>query len=236
MVPFTWKLLGLLVLMVSCCSLARAAETIATLGLTQHVTAKYSDPECTVIVEELSASHKLVILARNAEYVTVLNTDGTELYVPTFSVVFRERVTLKQALEKVDYFERQRQKYPDQGAYFDLQSGPWVALVARHLGNQKDTGTLPDVSGTRARDYVAPLLTVKNSTEYSLRVYLVGPTTVTRTIRAGSSLRERFPAGRYRAVVQALSGNVRPLKTTWKLDTGYEHQITLVIRTVRVGR
>ncbi|MBL8060758.1 MAG: hypothetical protein JNK63_08605 [Chthonomonas sp.] len=212
------------------------AQVIATLGLTQHVTAKYSDPECTVIVEELSASHKLVILAKNSEYVTVLNTDGAELYVPTFAVVFREKVTLKQALEKVDYFERERQRYPDRGTYFDIQAGPWVALVARHLGSQKDAGTLPDVTGTRARDYVAPKLTVKNSTQYSLRVYLVGPTTVTRTIRAGASLGERFPAGSYRAVVQALSGSVRPLKTTWKLDTGYEHQITLVIKTVRVPR
>jgi hypothetical protein len=210
-----------------------APSSIAELGLIRNQADLYSGADQIGKVGQLPAGEKVVVLSKSKTIARILRTDGTELFVSIDKVRITEKVTLKAATSKVSYFERMREKDPMNAQYYESQAGPWVALVARYLSNQKEAAELPDVQGFDSGTRENPSLTVDNSTSYTLRVYLVGPQTLTRLIKPGRSLSESFLPGKYRAVVEATSGRVRSLRTTWTLQAGHEHRIKLYIKTER---
>lgn len=208
-------------------------RVLARLAVVTYRTIAYSDSSLTDRVFDLAVGDKLVVLSNSSNAARVLQTNGDELFVPMRDIEITERVTLTKAMQKVSYFERMRNQNPEAGSYYDQQAGPWVALVARHHANRKEAAELPDVQGENVGTSSLPRLTIDNDTGYTLRVYLVGPQTVSRLVRPGQSLSEYFAAGTYRTVVEATSGRVVPLRSTWRLQRGYLHTIKLYISRTR---
>ncbi|MFQ3677796.1 MAG: hypothetical protein SNJ74_07635, partial [Fimbriimonadaceae bacterium] len=229
------RILLALLLSVACVAAAPASDRIiAHLGVVTTATQAFADNGMQEAVVSLAPGDKLVVLSRSQTVARILRTDGRELFVPLPHVRIAEPVTLRTAIDRIRFFERMRSSDPAASAYYDEQAGPWVALVARQLAIRNDAGELPDLDRTGWGGDTLPTLELKNNTSYSLRVYLVGPRTVTRTIAPRSTLTEDFAPGTYRVVVETTSGDVTPLRTNWKLETGYVHSITLYIETTTV--
>ena len=139
-------------------------------------------------------------------------------------------MTLSGAMRRVKYFEKMAAESLD-SSYWEKQGAPWVALVARELANRPGAALLPPPTSEFEDTYSPPRLTVTNSTAYTIRVYMTGARTLSKTISPGDSWRSEFPAGSYRVVAEATAGDVVPLRTTWRLQQGYRHTITLYIKT-----
>lgn len=212
---------------------AQASKTvIAHVGIITSNDAKaYSSPDLASLPEmSFRKGEKVVVLQTTSRFVEILLADGDEAYLSPAHVVNRDPVTLSGALGKIEYFEKMAIGTPEhEKAYFDAQSAPWVALVARYLSNQEGAGTLPPLSTESAPGRSTPQLNVVNDTKYTLRIYMAGVRTVSRRIAPGATFSDDFPAGNYKVVVESTTGSVIPLRTTWVFKSGYTHTITLTI-------
>lgn len=184
-----------------------------------------------VSVASFDFAEKVVVLSRSREIARILLSDGSEVFALLAGLEISAPVTLLGAMSRVTYFEKQATKDALNSGYWEKLGAPWVALVARELASNPNAATLPPPTATDEETDTAPSLKVINNTKYSLRLYLTGNRTVSKTIAPGSSWKSEFPSGSYRVVAESTTGNVIPLKTTWKLDKGHRHEITLYIKS-----
>jgi hypothetical protein len=173
---------------------------------------------------------KLVVLSRSAEVARILLGDGSEAFVSARSLGVWSKVTLADATAKVLYFEKMAEEQATQASYWERQAAAWVALVSRTLGARSEAASLPAPVSIFEPSLTESKLVVENDTLYTIRLYLTGSRTVSKTIRPGASWEGTFPPGSYSVVAEVTSGNVRPLRTTWKLEKGFNNEIRLYIR------
>lgn len=215
---------------------AAGSKTIAHVGKTLTDAGVYLTKDMYGSPDyRISSDTKVVVLSYDDNVVRLLTAEGDEVFVPRVEIEIGDRVTLKQAFSKIQYFERMKSEAPWNAAYFDQLSAPWVALVARELAKFAKEG-LPEPEAYYTSDDTPPTIKVTNSTRYKVRVYLTGPRTLTRLIASNTTWSEQVPQGEYRVLAEAVSGNVIPLRTTWKLGQGYTHSIKLYIETRKVWR
>lgn len=233
-------IIGLLLMLLPCNSLAQASRKFArhiaeVASVKEDLLPVFEDK--TLVGEsitEFTRGDKVVVLKRTSEIARVLLGDGTEAFVQARALKVGASLTLAGAISRVEYFEKQAGTDPVNSEYWEKLGAPWVALVARVLASKPGAARLPAPTSLYQDSDSPPALKVENNTKYVIRVYMTGSRTVSKSISAGDSWSETFPAGSYRVVAEATSGNVLPLHTTWILKTGYRHEITLYIRTTRL--
>lgn len=234
---FAPQLFALLLVLVYSSGLGMAIreseEAIAEIGIVKESgLSAYGSRDLTGSpLSTFALGDKIVVLSRNADIARLLLGDGSEGFVSIRAITIREGVTLADAMVKVRYFEKMADEESWKAGYWEKQGSPWVALVARTLGSRPDAATLPPPVSTYEPTIAEPTLIVKNDTSYSIRIYLTGTRTVSKTIAPRGSWTSTFPAGSYRVVAEVTSGRVTPLRTTWTLQRGYRNDITLYIVT-----
>jgi len=184
-------------------------------------------------VREIGSGTKVVVLSKTTDVCRVLLETGDEVFCLAVWIAIGDEVTLAGAMSKVRFFERKSAEEPWNLPYFDTQSAPWVALVARELARSPG-GKLPEPEEIEQQEDSLPQLEVKNLTQYTLRIYLAGPRTFSRLVQPGGAWKDDLPTGSYRVVAEVTSGNVTPLRTTWHLKRRYVHTVRLYIKTTRV--
>lgn len=210
---------------------AASSRTIAYVGRTlgdvgvYYTKNMYGSPDFSIPYDT-----KVVVLSYGSGVARLLMSTGDEVFTPLEALEIGDPVTLKQASSKIKYFERMKNEDPLNGDYYDQLCAPWVALVVRELAKTAKEG-LPNPDSVYTYEESPPMLKVENSTQYKLRIYMTGPKTITRLVSAHDTWSEQMPQGTYRVLAEAVTGNVNPLRTSWKLQQGYTHTIMLYIKT-----
>lgn len=224
---------AIVILLLAAWSVACAAQSkpkqIAELWVTTKATAAYSDKSnSSERIVSLGVGTKLVVLSSSKEWARIAMAETEVGYVPVRDIKKVEGITLEGAKTRVRYFERMRSEHPESESSYEYQAAPWVRLITIELGKQK-TAELPEPVATYSNSSEAPSLTIINNTGRELSIYLNGPAALSFTLPPSGRTYRVMRAGTYRVFATVNDPLVIPLRSTWKLQLGYTHDITLYI-------
>ena len=223
------RYLLILVSMLLLCGQVQARKVASLMRVTSGCQT-YSDNGFSIPSGRLYQGDKVLLVSKSSSTARLIGTDGLECFVPLANLSFIETISDSGVKRRIVMFVKQLRERPYDTAYIDAQAAPWVALMARVLGNSK-TAALPDLSTFGQTSDATASLEVANETQYTLRMVLSGPKSIVREIRPGGTWTEVVPDGSYDAFVETTSGKVTPLHSTWTAQLGYRQGVRLFIQT-----
>jgi hypothetical protein len=224
-----WLLFALAALALFSVPVPCHAQKVGTLMRTTTTCQSYFDNGFTLTATRYSAGEKVILVSKFNGTARIIGTDGSDCFVPVSQLEFVSNITRSGVRQRIAYFLGQLRERPYDQPYIDTQAAPWVALLARAL-EQRESDQLPALSVIGQTGASSAAFQVTNETQYTLRIVLRGPKSIVREVTRGQTWREEVPGGSYDAFVEATSGNVRALRSSWNAEVGMIQGIRLFIR------